>query len=47
MLDAYVDAHLYDFDAGPELSLRAGFIKTKHIVNCQTVLMGMSMQARF
>jgi hypothetical protein len=42
MLDAYIDAHLYDFDAGPDLSMRVGSLKAT-----QPASIGLSLQARF
>lgn len=42
MLDAYIDAYLYDFDAGPELELRAGLIENR----CLPVI-GVSIRTRF
>lgn len=43
MLDAYIDAYLYDFDAGPELEFRAGFIAQKDGLPIPAV----SFQAKF
>ncbi len=47
MVDAYVDAHLYDFDAGPDLALQLGTIPS----HGQTVnggpLLGVSLSANF
>lgn len=43
MLDAYIDAHLYDFDAGPDLALRVGALPEQS----QPMLMGLSLRARF
>jgi len=42
MLDAYIDAHLYDFDAGPDLSMRIG---TLDIPTGQQI--GLSIRAGF
>lgn len=43
MLDAYIDAHLYDFDAGPDLALRVGALPDAS----KPVVMGLSLRARF
>jgi hypothetical protein len=42
MLDAYIDAYLYDFDVGPELELRAGLIENRSMS-----VIGVSIRARF
>ncbi len=47
MLDAYIDAHLYDFDTGPELGLRIGSLQSPHSGPLHTGLVGVSLQARF
>jgi hypothetical protein len=48
MLDAYIDAHLYDFDAGPELSLRIGPVYSDR---CDAIshpsMFGLSLRAGF
>ncbi len=47
MLDAYIDAYLYDFDAGPELELHAGFIKPMHSYKSVAPPIGFSIRVRF
>jgi len=47
MIDAYIDAHLYDFDAGPDLSLRAGVLGGGNRTTQQPVPVGVSIRARF
>lgn len=47
MLDAYIDAYLYDFDAGPELELRAGLVPIRNSAQFGPALMGISIRAKF
>ncbi len=44
MIDAYIDAHLYDFDAGPDLALRVGGINQG---GEQVGFWGLSLRANF
>lgn len=46
MLDAYIDALLYDFDAGPSLKLRIGTIRNRPYPN-KPMPLGVTIQAKF
>lgn len=46
MLDAYVDAYLYDFDAGPDLSMRVGVVSSAKEIESPKIL-GLSLRAQF
>ncbi len=46
MLDAYIDAHLHDFDTGPDLSLRIGVVPARDF-SSGTTMLGMSLTGRF
>ena len=46
MVDAYIDAQLYDFDTGPDLVLRLGTI-TNPALATTPVSLGMSLRATF
>lgn len=46
MLDAYIDAHLYDFDTGPELALRTGVLRSESVVSRGPNL-GFSLRVKF
>ena len=46
MLDAYIDAYLYDFDAGPDLELRAGFLENRSR-QIGVPILGVSIRAKF
>lgn len=45
MLDAYIDAHLYDFDTGPDLALRIGALSEN--LESNGVNFGFSLRAQF
>lgn len=47
MLDAYIDAHLYDFDAGPDLALRLGALQTDLGASSRPIMLGFSLRAKF
>ncbi len=47
MLDAYIDAILYDFDAGPSLKLRIGTIRSHHPYPNKPMPLGVTIQAKF
>lgn len=47
MVDAYVDAQLYDFDAGPDLALQLGAISPDRASANKGPLLGVSLSARF
>lgn len=44
MADAYIDAHLYDFDTGPDLEMRMGTLNQR--AN-RAITLGISIRARF
>lgn len=46
MLDAYVDAYLYDFDTGPDLALRVGMLPTSTSME-MPMMLGLSLRAKF
>ncbi len=46
MLDAYIDAHLFGFDTGPDLGLRLGAIRSP-VLALTPVSLGMSLRAKF
>jgi len=46
MVDAYIDAQLYDFDTGPDLALRLGTIHNPTLASAP-VSLGMSLRATF
>lgn len=46
MIDAYVDAYLYDFDTGPELALRLGTLPTSTSME-RPFGLGLSLRAKF
>ncbi|RMF57559.1 MAG: hypothetical protein D6743_18790 [Calditrichaeota bacterium] len=46
MLDAYIDAHLYDFDTGPDLELRVGGLRPT-VRSRSFGLTGVSLRLRF
>jgi hypothetical protein len=46
-VDAYIDAHLYDFDTGPDLSLRMGPIPNANQGSANSLAVGFSLRARF
>jgi len=45
MLDAYIDAHLYDFDTGPDLAIRIGALNDSF--GADGVNFGFSLRAEF
>lgn len=45
MLDAYIDAHLYDFDTGPDLAIRIGALNDSF--GSTGVDFGFSLRAKF
>ncbi len=45
MLDAYIDAHLYDFDTGPDLAIRIGALNDSF--GADGVDFGFSLRAEF
>lgn len=45
MLDAYIDAHLYDFDTGPDLAIRIGTLNDSF--RSDGVDFGFSLRAKF
>ncbi len=45
MLDAYIDAHLYDFDTGPDLAIRIGALNDSF--GADGVAFGFSLRAEF
>jgi hypothetical protein len=47
MLDAYIDAYLYDFDTGPNLNLRAGFWENRTGEKTIGSQMGISLRLIF
>ena len=47
MLDAYVDAYLYDFDTGPDLALRVGALSTPTPMEMPMMILGLSLRAKF
>jgi len=48
MIDAYIDAHLYDFDVGPELEIQLGILPKKDRQSGLPGLgLGLSLQKRF
>jgi hypothetical protein len=47
MIDAYVDAYLYDFDTGPDLSMRVGVISNSKNVRESPTVIGLSLRAKF
>ncbi|MCG8604068.1 DUF5683 domain-containing protein [bacterium] len=46
-VDAYIDAHLHDFDTGPDLSLRLGPIPNANQRPAHAPTFGLSLKARF
>ncbi|RMD94601.1 MAG: hypothetical protein D6813_01935 [Calditrichaeota bacterium] len=44
MLDAYIDAYLYDFDTGPDLAMRIGVLREKTRSDPR---LGISFRAKF
>ncbi|MFQ6116486.1 MAG: DUF5683 domain-containing protein [bacterium] len=46
MIDAYVDAYLYDFDTGPNLALRVGALSSSTSVE-MPMMLGVSLRAKF
>lgn len=46
MLDAYVDAYLYDFDTGPDLALRIGTFSNPTSIE-MPMMLGFSLRAKF
>jgi len=47
MLDAYIDAYLYDFDTGPDLTLRAGFLNNRTGEAQSNSKLGISLRVNF
>ncbi|MFQ5601638.1 MAG: DUF5683 domain-containing protein [bacterium] len=47
MLDAYIDAHLYDFDTGPDLALRIGAISEAGGTRKKYPVLGLSFTMKF
>lgn len=47
MVDAYIDAHLYDFDAGPDLALRGGALTPNNANVTDAPLVGLSLRMNF
>ena len=47
MLDAYIDAHLYDFDSGPDLDLRIGVLNESITEKGKRKYLGFSLRATF
>ncbi len=47
MLDAYIDAHLYDFDTGPDLSIRVGPVNTDYNKSISGSTLGLTLHAKF
>ncbi|MFQ5708179.1 MAG: DUF5683 domain-containing protein [bacterium] len=47
MLDAYVDAYLFDFDEGPDLSMRMGVIRQTNEAAVNPAIVGFSLRAKF
>lgn len=47
MLDAYVDAYLHDFDAGPDLALRVGLLQRRSGMDYQEPAIGLTLRAVF
>lgn len=46
MLDAYIDAHLFDFDTGPDLEMRVGVLSTSTSMD-MPMMLGLSLRTRF
>ncbi len=47
MLDAYIDAHLYDFDTGPDLAIRFGTLHNTNTELSNSKYLGFSLRADF
>ncbi|MFQ5638345.1 MAG: DUF5683 domain-containing protein [bacterium] len=47
MLDAYIDAHLFDFDTGPDLTMKTGVqVETSQVLHASKYV-GLSLKVRF
>ena len=47
MLDAYIDAHLFDFDTGPDLTMKTGVeAETSHVLQASKYV-GLTLKVRF
>ncbi len=47
MLDAYVDAYLFDFDTGPDLALRVGVTSNSKTAKHDPVVVGLALRTHF
>ncbi|MFQ5752682.1 MAG: DUF5683 domain-containing protein, partial [bacterium] len=47
MLDAYIDAYLFDFDAGPDLAMRIGTLQNYQGGSISGPVLGFSLRAKF